>query len=166
MDYKQSAMHDIKENAADILQSNNFLSSDKNMQHGEVSVMNHSIAVAMTSVVWCRRLHMKCDERALMRGALLHDYFLYDWHTPEHAGLKNLHGYYHPGIALENASREYELSDIERDIIKKHMWPLTIVPPRYKEAWIVTCADKFVSTKESIHVFKNSKRRREMYKNK
>lgn len=56
----------------------------------------------------------------LIRGALLHDYFLYDWHnqlTPHH-----LHGFFHPGVALRNASMDVELTPIEHDIIKKHMF--------------------------------------------
>lgn len=30
-----------------------------------------------------------------------------------------------PGRALENAQRDFVLSDIERDIHRKHMFPLT-----------------------------------------
>jgi len=30
------------------------------------------------------------------------------------------------------------LNEIEEDIIRKHMWPLTLVPPKYKESFIVS----------------------------
>ena len=43
---------------------------------------------------------------------------------------------------------DFAISPIEADIIKKHMWPLNIKPPRYREAMIVTIADKICSTKE------------------
>ncbi len=154
---------DIKGTAHDILYSDNFKSSDQNMQHGNISVMKHSKKVACTAVAISRKLNLKCDETAIMRGALLHDYFLYDWHAPEHAGFKNLHGFHHPGIALENAEKEYDLSERERDIIKKHMWPLTIVPPKFKESWVVTLADKYVSTTESLHFIKAAKARKDKY---
>ena len=60
-----------------------------------------------------------------------------------------MHGFSHPRTALKNAGREYRLSPREQDIIKKHMWPLTIVPPLCREAWIVTAADKYCSFLET-----------------
>ena len=35
------------------------------------------------------------------------------------------------------------LNDIEKDIIIKHMWPVTIRFPKYAESFIVGIADKF-----------------------
>lgn len=138
----------------DILKSANFMSSAQNIQHGTMSVQRHSIQVAKYSLVIAKKLGIKCNKRTLIRGALLHDYFLYDWHDPEHKGLTNLHGLYHPGIALQNAKREYKLSKQEQDVIKKHMWPLTVVPPTCREAWIVSMADKYCSLMETFHVHK------------
>ena len=37
-----------------------------------------------------------------------------------------------------------------REIIRKHMWPLTIIPPTCREAWIVNSADTFISLMETI----------------
>lgn len=153
-------MQKLREHASDILNSENFLSSDKNIQHGEISVMEHSIKVALKSLYLNEKYNLKCDERLLSRGALLHDYFLYDWHSPEHAGFKNLHGFKHPKVALKNAREEYDLSPVEEDIIVKHMWPMTVVPPKYREAWVVTFADKCISTAESIHFIQSAKRRK------
>ena len=44
----------------------------------------------------------------------------------------------------------FELSDIEKDLIAHHMWPLTPCPPHHREAWLVCLADKMVSTRETI----------------
>ena len=44
--------------------------------------------------------------------------------------------------------------EIEKDIIIKHMWPLTITPPRYYESYIVTFVDKYVSSIEFINEYK------------
>lgn len=134
--------------AKDILESDNFKASKHNIQHGKQSVMDHSMDVARMSIWISRKFHIKCEQKDLVRGALLHDYFLYDWHTKGEG--HGLHGFYHPGIALRNASKEYELSNREKDIIKHHMWPLTIIPPSCKEAWIVTTADKYCSLIETI----------------
>ena len=38
--------------------------------------------------------------------------------------------------------------DKEKEIIKKHMWPLTFSPPKYLESFIVTIVDKYCAFKE------------------
>ena len=87
---------------------------------------------------------LRIEEKSLVRGALLHDYFLYDWHT----GGDKLHGLHHAARALENAEKDFDLGDIERDIIKRHMFPLNIRPPKYRESWIVCLADKICAANE------------------
>lgn len=150
---RQRALHrQIQEAGGDILRSRNFRSTREYLQHGNVTVSRHSINVAKYSLALSQRLHIPCNQRELIRGALLHDYFLYDWHSPDYIKPHKLHGFYHPGRALSNASKEYELTDREKDIIRKHMWPLTVVPPVYREGWIVTMADKWCSLMETFHI--------------
>lgn len=144
----------IRENAPDILMSENFRGTRQHIQHGNMTVNDHVMNVARYSLWLSERLHIRCNRRALVRGALLHDYFLYDWHKPDPDNPHKLHGFYHPGKALQNASREYQLTKQEREIIKKHMWPLTVVPPTCREAWIVTAADKWCSLMETLHMHK------------
>lgn len=138
----------------DILDSNNFKKTKEHIQHGSMTVNKHCIDVAKYSLELNKKLGTKCNQRDLIRGALLHDYFLYDWHSKDFTNRGRLHGFYHPGIALKNAAKEYELTNREKDIIKKHMWPLTVVPPLCREAWIVTAADKYCSLLETFHLHK------------
>lgn len=141
----------IERYAQDILVSDNFKKSEQYIQHGNVSVKRHCLSVAECSLLIeekLKKLGMRCQEREMVRGALLHDYFLYDWH--DKSSHKKLHGFHHPAVALVNASREYSLSDRERDIIVKHMWPLTMKLPSCREAWIVTTADKYCSLRETV----------------
>lgn len=142
----------IKEHGSDILSSENFRETKNHIQHGTIPVHSHSINVARYSLAISKKIGIKCDQRCLVRGALLHDYFLYDWHHKDYISPHRLHGFFHPGVALRNALKEYELSELEKDIIKKHMWPLTIVPPLCREAWIVTLADKYCSFFETIRI--------------
>lgn len=146
----------IQEHGKDILVSSNFKMSDKHIQHGTMSVRKHSIQVAKYSLMINHVMRLKSSQRDLVRGALLHDYFLYDWHDKSHKKITNLHGFYHPGIALSNAASEYELTPREKDIIKKHMWPLTVSPPKCREAWIVTVADKYCSMMETVRLHNGS----------
>lgn len=140
--------------AGDILSSGNFRKTKAHIQHGSMTVNSHCINVAKCSLAISDALKISCNRREMIRGALLHDYFLYDWHDDEHCQLYRLHGFRHPGVALRNAIAEYELTPRERDIIGKHMWPLTVKPPLCREAWIVTVADKWCSILETLHIQK------------
>ena len=111
------------------------------VQHGDISTYDHCLLVAYYSFILARKLHLKCSERELIRGALLHDYYLYDWHEKEK--WHRWHGFRHANFALKNAMRDFELSVREIEIIQKHMWPLieTIASRRksrkMKEQWIL-----------------------------
>lgn len=156
---RKKELHDLlKEYGEEILRSENFKKTKDYIQHGDMTVNMHCINVAKYSLAISRKLRINCNQRDLIRGALLHDYFLYDWHDKNHRSIKKLHGFYHPGIALKNASKEYKLTSRERDIIKKHMWPLTIVPPQCREAWIVTTADKYCSLLETVRLHRGHRK--------
>ncbi len=145
---------ELKKYAEDILNSANFQRTKEHIQHGNMTVNEHCINVAKTSLMIKKKLHITCNQRDLVRGALLHDYFLYDWHKKDLKNPHKLHGFYHPGRALRNAKKEYVLTKRQEDIIKKHMWPLTVVPPMCREAWIVTAADKYCSLMETFRLHK------------
>jgi uncharacterized protein len=114
------------------------------IQHGSVTCFDHSLSVSYYSYVVCRLLHM--DYRSAARGGMLHDLFLYDWHKTKLIGGK--HGFTHPYTALRNANEHFLLNKMEKDIIVKHMWPLTIFLPRYKEAYVVSFVDKYIALRE------------------
>lgn len=98
------------------------------VQHGATRCLLHSVAVAYYCDCLARRLGPLGFRRLpLLRGALLHDYFLYDWHDPDPA--HRLHGFRHPARALANARRDLALDPVEAEIILRHMFPLTPVPP-------------------------------------
>lgn len=122
----------------------------KLIQHGDVSVFAHSMAVAAYSVKLAKKLGIRYDRRSLIRGAMLHDFFLYDWHKINNVG-DGLHGFAHPNTASKNAVRYFDLNKRELDIIRKHMWPLTITKlPKYRESWLVCAADKYCSLLETF----------------
>ena len=130
----------IEQHGNDILKSRGMRDGMRYRHHGNVSVFRHSMEVALLSIYIARRFKIDVDERSLIRGALLHDYYLYDWHdpSPEH----RLHGFRHANTAFQNARKDFQLNFIESDIIRTHMFPLNLTPPRYRESVIVCIADK------------------------
>jgi uncharacterized protein len=129
---------------SDLLNSPNIKSMSGFIQHGKVSCLKHSSDVSKRSYKVCRAL--KLDYRSAARGGLLHDYFLYDWHDSPY----RLHAFRHPKISLNNAHRDFKLNEVENDIIKNHMWPLTLIPPRHAESFVVCMVDKYCTIGEVI----------------
>ena len=125
-------------------------------QHGKINIYVHSLRVAYICYYWVKKYHLHVDEKALIRGALLHDYFLYDWHDKEHEH-KRPHGFFHPSAALCNAKQDFILTRKEENIIQRHMFPLTLIPPGCKEAWLVCLADKVCSTRETVRERRHDK---------
>ena len=149
----------------DILDHPAFIQS-KYIKHHEGSIYDHSVDVAYKSYKLTKKLGM--DYKAAARGGLLHDFFLYDWRTKGNRHLKYLsksHAVSHPIVALENAKNFFNVTKREEDIIKKHMFPTTIVPPKYKESWVVTLVDKICAIQEyQIGIEKKYRLRYQLYR--
>lgn len=121
----------------------------KYIQHGQISTYEHVMSVVRLSFYLNRRFHLGASDAQLVRGAFLHDFYLYDWHENGYPG--RLHGLHHPAIALKNAMQRYKLTPAERNIIESHMWPLTpFAIPKCRAAFIVCLADKICSAYETI----------------
>lgn len=133
---------------ADLIDHDNVKKMRQFNHHSSVTCLEHSLNVSIYSYLLCRSMGL--DYKSAARGGLLHDLFLYDWKvTKPHRGK---HGSVHPKIALYNASSSFQLNDMERDIIVKHMFPVTLKPPRYKESMVVCLVDKICAALELIGV--------------
>lgn len=138
---------------SDIICNDRFLELD-NYYHHDLSILEHVKIVSYVTYKICKML--KLDYTSGARGALLHDFFLYDWRTHD----ENWHGLKHPKIALDNSLKEFNLNEIEKDIIIKHMWPLTVIPPRYKESMVVLIVDKYVASREYVKKYSKAVKRK------
>jgi uncharacterized protein len=120
------------------------------IQHGRVTTYEHCRRVTGLSLKIDRRLHLHSDLPTLVRGAMLHDFYLYDWHNEDN-GEHNWHGYIHAERARKNAQKYMGADKRVQDVIYSHMWPLNLTRiPASREAWIVCLADKCVSLKETF----------------
>lgn len=117
---------------------------DAYVQHLHYTRLTHSLDVAYLSFCIAKILH--CDSRSCARGALLHD--LHYRGDEERNSLAHMRS--HPETALLNARAICVLNPVEEDIIRKHMWLISLSPPRYKESYIVTFVDKICALREVL----------------
>lgn len=140
----------ITEYGEEILNSSNMELNKKFIQHGNTTVYEHCMNVTMMCLKITKKFKLKVDTKSLVRGALLHDYFLYDWHDNDKS--HRLHGFRHAKFAYINADKEYNLNKIEKNMIITHMFPLNLRIPRYKESIILCVADKVCAMKETVEI--------------
>lgn len=156
--YNQEYLNIVK----DIAFSPVVMEMENYIQHGFTSCYEHSVYVSYYSYQIAK--YFGLDYVSVARAGLLHDLFLYDWHVKSTKGepFFKKHGFVHPQIAYFNATKYFELNDIEKDCILKHMWPLTLKLPAYRESYIITFVDKWSSFVETI---KGAKVIRQYFKN-
>ena len=86
-----------------------------------------SLSLAYYTYKICKFLGL--DHVSAARAGLLHDLFLYDCENSETRPQNHIRE--HPKTALKNATQLFTLNEVEKDIILKHMWPVTSSVPQY-----------------------------------
>jgi uncharacterized protein len=124
----------------DMLKNEMVNEMKKYRHHFKVSCYDHCLLVSYYCYRICKKI--KLDYKSSARAGMVHDMFLYDWRKREN-GRTGHHAFTHPKVALENAEKNFELNDKERDIILHHMWPVTLKPPKTAEGFIITLVDKY-----------------------
>ena len=125
----------------------------KYRQHYETTTYDHCLEVSYYCYKICKKF--KLDYVSAAKAAMVHDLFLYDWRVKNDR--EGLHAFTHPQTACENAEKLFKLNEKEKDIIKKHMWPVTVVPPKYKEGYILTLVDKYCALEETAKYMSKKK---------
>ena len=143
---KKSDYYDI---INDIYKHDEFMKLNDCRHHG-ITRYDHCLRVSYYTYLITKALHLNYKEAT--RAALLHDFF-----TDEVLTFNVVHKITkHPDIAVKNASKHFELSELQKDIIRTHMWPCTFMPPKYLESWIVDMIDDISAIFERGYVTKNS----------
>ncbi|AEJ23342.1 HD domain-containing protein [Weissella koreensis] len=106
-------------------------------QHHHSDRLTHSIMVSY----WSYRLGLRLglNATALARAGILHDLFYYDWRDTKFE--LGTHAFIHPRVSLRNAEKITSLSEMEKDIILKHMWGSTWAMPHYWESLLLNLVD-------------------------
>lgn len=117
--------------------------------HGKVDTHYHTVYVSYTVFKIAKKRNMP-ELRDITRAALLHDFYLYDWHTDKDH--EELHAWFHPKEALRNAEKYFgEMTKMQREMILYHMWPLAKMP-RSKGGFLLTFCDKHCADMDLIGV--------------
>ena len=137
----------IRRHGGDILSHPSFKALSRNKQHHNSNTYSHLIHVAVIAIKIARAWRVKVDERSFVRAALLHDYYLYDWHDKPNR--KKQHARRHAVYAADNAERDFGITPYERKLILNHMWPVNPHKLPYgKAGWIIVLADKIATFQE------------------
>ena len=132
---------EFKASIREVLKNKSVQSMRKFNHHSDTTCHRHCMHVAYYNYKICKFLGL--DKKAAAKAGMLHDLFLYDWHTHSKETGEKWHGFTHPRVALMNAKKNFDINDKEKDIILKHMWPLTVALPKYKETYVIVFTDKF-----------------------
>ena len=116
----------------------------KDYAHHGINRYEHSYRVAYHTYKLTK--FFKLNYVSATKAALLHDFFL-DEVLNEKAWDRFKK---HPDVAVSNAKKYFSLNDLEEDIIKCHMFPITFTVPKYIESWLVDFIDDYISVYERI----------------
>lgn len=117
----------------------------KDINHHGITRYDHSIRVAYYTYFVTKFLGFNYEEATV--AALLHDFFTDE--VENELGIFKLRR--HPKHALNNASKYFYLTDLQKDIISTHMFPITFTPPKYLESWIVDIVDDISAIYEKAY---------------
>ena len=131
---------------SDMIENNTVKQMNDFKQHYETTCFEHCLVASYYCYLLCKKFNL--DYISCSRAAMVHDLFLFDWRKRQN-GRKGLHAFTHPQTAYDNASKLFDLNEKEKDIIVKHMWPVTLALPKYKESYILTLVDKYCALNES-----------------
>ena len=134
----------------DIIENYTVQQMKKYMQHFDTTCFEHCYMASY----YCYKVSkiFNWDYKSAARGAMLHDLFLYDWRKKQE-DIKGLHAFTHGKTAYKNADSLFNLNKTEKDMIKNHMFPVTIIPPKTKEGFLLTLVDKYCCIKETFNYY-------------
>lgn len=133
---------------SDIIDCDEFERLKQITHHVSTTRFQHCINVSYYGYIVCRKFSL--DARSAARAGLLHDLFYYNRKEYNKAKTKQQlsHSMMHSLMAADNASKLIGISELERDIIEKHMWPATIRLPKYREGYVIMIVDKYCAVLE------------------
>jgi uncharacterized protein len=127
-----------------ILVNDTFNAIGDYIHHG-TNRLTHSKRVSYFSYKLAKKL--KLDYRCAAVAGLLHDFCHDDFKKITAIEFVKAQ-FIHPKVAAKNAIKHFQISKKEKNIIETHMFPLTPIPSKHLEGWVISIIDKIVGTYE------------------
>lgn len=129
-----------------------FQEAMEQTHHLRTTVGDHSINVAYYGLIICALLvhiGIRINERELVRASLCHDLGIvgrsHKFKNNRECCVR------HPIDSLAIAEQMLpDLTDVERDSIRYHMFPLLCRNPHHAVGWVITIADKISQMRDMI----------------
>lgn len=144
----------LYEYRGDILGSGEFQRAFGQTHHKCMTVADHSLGVCVICLYIClvlKKIHISVHVRDLTVAALCHDLGIMGRYEKYRSNFECCGR--HPVDSLDCIREligEEEYNDIIENSVRCHMWPLTPLPPRYREGIILTTADKVSAVMERL----------------
>lgn len=158
---RQEEIHrELERYGSEILNSEEMQRAFQQKHHTLSTVGAHTMRVAATSLAIClalKKLHIKTDIPAVVKGSLCHDLGILGRGEKFHSSRECSEQ--HPKDSVEIAQKlTGELSDKTADIIARHMWPVgKSKPPNSLEAAIVSTADKLAAVEDFVEGYEEQR---------
>ncbi len=123
----------------------------KDFKHHGHSRYDHSLRVAYYTYKVTKALHLNYEQST--EAALLHDFFLDE--VIEEKSINRMR--HHPKYAAINAAKYFNIDNKQQNMIRTHMFPVTLTPPTYLEGWILDFVDDGVAIYEKKTSYDNKK---------
>lgn len=120
--------------------------------HENRSVYGHCLIVSLRSYEIAKILHL--DYKTAAIAGLLHDFYYDDWQLNKiKKSFFKGHGFVHAQEAYLNSKIIFPdlINKKVENAIRRHMFPLNIIPPLYVESWIICFVDKYSSMEIFLH---------------
>ena len=128
----------------DILTNSDFIKLKQEKHHGN-NRYDHSLRVAIMMYKMIK--DSDPNKEKAVRASLLHDFF----YRSEMTNLTPMERYkYHPAYSIKNSINTFNIGKLEREMIRTHMFPLTMSLPRNKYSYKLVLCDKLISIKETF----------------
>ncbi len=158
---KSFAAEYVQKVGGDIIKSRPFQAVEDQKHHLRSTVGTHSLRVAQLCAFFCDCLSkagVETEKEDLVKAALCHDLGMRGRYTKRYSSgrdiIKN-----HPLNSSDEAEKLLgELTEMQREAIEKHMWPLCADRRiHHKETALITIADKLCAIADPLLAVKSNK---------
>ena len=150
---KEQIIKEIKTYGGDVLKSEEMRKAFGQTHHLWSTVGEHSIRVAIASVMICHaleKLHVKVDLPKVVVGSLAHDLGILGRKEKFDSAMQMSREHPKESVAVAREILD-DLPKETEDIIERHMWPLgKSRMPNSIEGMIVSAADKYSSVADLV----------------